>query len=130
MLSASLTEIFTALVAIASISIPVQGRIQSPKATADESRADSIKAAYLASYREYFQYGCHGGQCADEIQPLSESNTSPLADWGASLVDALSTSYVMGLKDEFEEGIKLAENINFEHTSSFSVCEYPVSDAE
>lgn len=103
---------------------PIHGLIQASNLTAGKgSRADTIKAAYLDSYREYLKYSCHGGECADQLKPLSEANESPFGDWGATLVDSLSTSKLMGLDDEYDEGVKLVELINFEHTSQFEICE-------
>ncbi|KAI4922131.1 hypothetical protein J4E90_000559 [Alternaria incomplexa] len=52
----------------------------------------------------------------DELRPQSGTFRDPFAHWGATLVDALDTLWIMGLKDEFEEAVKAVDKIDFTTT--------------
>jgi mannosyl-oligosaccharide alpha-1,2-mannosidase len=52
----------------------------------------------------------------DELRPQSGTFRDPFARWGATLVDALDTLWIMGLKDEFEEAVKAVDKIDFTTT--------------
>ncbi|XP_014561786.1 glycoside hydrolase family 47 protein [Bipolaris victoriae FI3] len=53
----------------------------------------------------------------DELRPQSGTFRDPFAQWGATLVDALDTLWIMGLKDEFEEAVKAVDKIDFTTTT-------------
>ena len=44
--------------------------------------------------------------------------------WGVTMVDSLDTMFLMGLHDEFQRGVKLAENMTF-FGSNVSTCDIP-----
>ena len=51
---------------------------------------------------------------ADEIRPVSGTSKSNWGGHGFSIVDSLSTLYLMGLKQEFKEGVEwVGENLHF-----------------
>ncbi|KNG47711.1 glycoside hydrolase family 47 protein [Stemphylium lycopersici] len=52
----------------------------------------------------------------DELRPQSGTSRDPFARWGATLVDALDTLWIMGLKEEFEEAVKAVDKIDFTTT--------------
>ena len=49
----------------------------------------------------------------DELKPLALGNRDPFNGWGATLVDALDTLWIMGLQTEFEEALTYVEEIDF-----------------
>ncbi|KAI0261584.1 glycoside hydrolase family 47 protein [Gloeopeniophorella convolvens] len=49
----------------------------------------------------------------DEVAPLSQTALDPRNGWGATIVDAMSTMYIMGLTDYFNEARDFVRNIDF-----------------
>lgn len=49
----------------------------------------------------------------DELSPVSGEFRDPFCGWAATLVDALDTLWIMGLRDEFEEAAKAVDQIDF-----------------
>lgn len=76
------------------------------------ARLQTVKETFLISWNQYkkFAWG------RDEIKPVSQEAFDPFAGWAATLVDALDTLLIMGLKDEFKEAIKVLEKISFSTT--------------
>ncbi|TGZ80147.1 seven-hairpin glycosidase [Ascodesmis nigricans] len=52
----------------------------------------------------------------DELIPVSGGHKDPFGGWGATLVDALDTLWIMGFKDEFEQAVKKVAEIDFTTT--------------
>lgn len=60
---------------------------------------------------------------ANELRPISKSGHSAsifgASSMGATIVDALDTLYIMGMKDEFERARKwVAVSLHFNHVST------------
>ncbi|KEQ77247.1 seven-hairpin glycosidase [Aureobasidium namibiae CBS 147.97] len=70
---------------------------------------DAFKRAWLA-YKDH-------AWMADELTPISGDKRNTFAGWAATLVDALDTLWIMGLKDEFNEAVAAAVSIDFASTS-------------
>lgn len=49
----------------------------------------------------------------DEVRPVSGGARDPFCGWAATLVDALDTLWIVGLKDEFDEAVKAVGEIDF-----------------
>ncbi|KAJ5109247.1 Glycoside hydrolase family 47 [Penicillium angulare] len=49
----------------------------------------------------------------DELKPLTGGFEDPFNGWGATLVDALDTLYIMDLKEEFAEAVDAVKKIDF-----------------
>jgi len=49
----------------------------------------------------------------DELSPLTGRGRNRFGGWAATLVDALDTLWIMGMKDEFNEAAKAADSIDF-----------------
>ncbi|KAI0384016.1 glycoside hydrolase family 47 protein [Hypomontagnella monticulosa] len=94
----------------------------SPKGAArDEvlaSRRAEVKQAFTKSWTSYKNIGFG----YDELMPVSgKGRDAPgFGGWGATLVDSLSTLWIMDLKDEFYEAAAAAVTINWAHTSDTS----------
>lgn len=75
-------------------------------------RLATVKEAFLVSWKQYKEYAWG----KDEILPVSQEGFDPFAGWSATLVDALDTLLIMGLKDEFAEAIEVVKTIDFSTT--------------
>ncbi|CAD0107122.1 unnamed protein product [Aureobasidium uvarum] len=49
----------------------------------------------------------------DEVRPVSGGARDPFCGWAATLVDALDTLWIVGLKDEFEDAVQAVGEIDF-----------------
>ncbi|KAL7931295.1 glycoside hydrolase family 47 protein [Trichoderma chlorosporum] len=63
-----------------------------------------------ASYREH-------AWTADELAPVSGGKKNPFGGWAATLVDALDTLWIMGMKPEFDAAVDAAHAIDFTKTA-------------
>ncbi|KHN95014.1 glycosyl hydrolase [Metarhizium album ARSEF 1941] len=80
---------------------PVQARF--PPESAEQravrlGRRDDVKESFVKSWNAYKKHAW----LHDEVAPVSGSSKDPFGGWGATLIDALDTLWIMGLKDEFE----------------------------
>ena len=57
----------------------------------------------------------------DEVMPLSGGHKDTFVGWAATLVDALDTLYIMGLRDEFESALEALEQVDFSKPNSDQV---------
>ncbi|KAH9165122.1 seven-hairpin glycosidase [Lactarius sanguifluus] len=69
----------------------------------------SVVQIFNESYNTYREFAWGH----DEVAPLSQAPLDPLNGWGASIVDAMSTMYIMGLTDFFNEALNFTQNIDF-----------------
>ncbi|KAF2751834.1 glycoside hydrolase family 47 protein [Sporormia fimetaria CBS 119925] len=74
-----------------------------------EEKLDIIRNVFRKSWDGYRDYAW----LQDELSPVSGGFRNPFAGWGATLVDALDTLWIMGLKEEFEEAVEAVGNIDF-----------------
>ncbi|KAI0277917.1 seven-hairpin glycosidase [Russula aff. rugulosa BPL654] len=49
----------------------------------------------------------------DEVAPLTRKPLDPRNGWGATIVDAMGTMYIMGLTDYFSEALNFTKSIDF-----------------
>lgn len=80
-------------------------------------RQAAVKASFQHSWKGYKDYAW----LRDEVAPLSRNPKNTFGGWAATLVDALDTLWIMGLKDDFKAAVKACEKIDFSHTQSQSV---------
>ena len=78
-----------------------------------EQKLETIKNVFKRSWSGYKEFAW----LHDEVRPVTGTNKDPFAGWGATLVDALDTLWIMGLKEEFEEAVKAVEKIDFTTTT-------------
>ena len=74
-----------------------------------ETRRAAVKEAFLHSWNGYKRYAW--GQ--DEVAPISGAYRSSFGGWGATLVDAMDTLWIMGLKDDFDLCVEMVKTIDF-----------------
>lgn len=88
----------------------------------DESVARStLRKQRLSTVREEFEHAWNGytkyALGHDEVRPVSGTHRDPFAGWGATLVDALDTLWIMDMKDEFENAVNEVAKIDFTTSS-------------
>jgi mannosyl-oligosaccharide alpha-1,2-mannosidase len=91
-------------------------------AAKDESSTESLKRTQrLAAIKTEFVHSWKGYKEEalghDEVKPVSGGFRDPFAGWGATLVDALDTLWIMELEDEFAAAVEEIKKIDF--TTSF-----------
>ena len=57
----------------------------------------------------------------DELSPVDGKSTEAFGGWAATLVDTLDTLWIMGMKQEFEEAVEAAAEIDFFDTNESNV---------
>ncbi|KAF2011752.1 glycoside hydrolase family 47 protein [Aaosphaeria arxii CBS 175.79] len=101
--------------------LPTGAAKQIPKIQAtfgkESEAAKADRVAKLGSIKETFKRSWDGYKkfawLHDELKPKSGTFRDPFAGWGATLVDALDTLWIMGMKAEFEEAVKAVDQIDF-----------------
>ncbi|KAI0886758.1 glycoside hydrolase family 47 protein [Annulohypoxylon maeteangense] len=103
--------------------LAIQYDFEKESAQAREERLDrlaKVKAEMVRGWNGYMTYA----KGHDELSPVSKKFRNPFCGWAATLVDALDTLWIMGMKDEFEEALLVVEKIDF--TTSEYRTEIPV----
>ena len=72
-------------------------------------RQATITNAFKHAWSGYSEYAV----LHDELAPVTGQFKNPFNGWGATLVDALDTLSIMGLKEEFDAAVKQVEKIDF-----------------
>ncbi|KAI9659250.1 MAG: hypothetical protein M1829_006590 [Trizodia sp. TS-e1964] len=76
-------------------------------------RQQYVKDAFRHAWDGYRGYAW----LSDELTPVSGSHKNPFCGWAATLVDALDTLWIMGLKEEFSMAVDAVAKIDFTTTS-------------
>ncbi|KAI0468394.1 glycoside hydrolase family 47 protein [Xylaria cf. heliscus] len=98
---------------------------KSPEGVAREavlaSRRSEVKEAFVKSWKSYKNVGFG----YDELMPVSGKgrDVPDFGGWGATLVDSLSTLWIMDLKDDFYDAVAAAVNIDYSKSQDTS-CNY------
>ncbi|OTA53836.1 glycoside hydrolase family 47 protein, partial [Hypoxylon sp. EC38] len=101
----------------------IQYDFEKESSVAREKRLDrlaKVKAEMVRGWNGYMKYA----RGHDELSPVSKKFRDPFCGWAATLVDALDTLWIMGMKDEFEEALVEVKKIDF--TTSEYRSEIPV----
>ncbi|KAJ4359432.1 hypothetical protein N0V95_002179 [Ascochyta clinopodiicola] len=77
------------------------------------AKLDTIRNVFKKSWKGYRELAWEH----DELKPVSGEFKDPFAGWRATLVDALDTLWIMGLKEEFADAVKAVSTIDFTTTS-------------
>ena len=75
-------------------------------------RQQRVKTEIARSWGGYRKYAW----MHDELSPVSGKSRDPFCGWAATLVDSLDTLWIAGLRDEFDEAVRAAANIDFTTT--------------
>lgn len=88
-------------------------------AETDEAKATRLQR--LAAVKSSFEHSWAGYKAhawmQDELSPLDGGSVQAFGGWAATLVDTLDTLWIMGMKDEFDEAVDAAKDIDFNSTS-------------
>ncbi|KAK3385069.1 glycosyl hydrolase family 47-domain-containing protein [Podospora didyma] len=77
-----------------------------------EARLAKVKSEAQRAWSGYKQFAW----THDEVKPISKTANDPFCGWAATLVDALDTLWIMGLKEEFDDAVKAVKEIDFTTT--------------
>lgn len=76
-------------------------------------RLGSVKSSFEHSWAGYKAHAW----MKDELSPLDGGSAQAFGGWAATLVDTLDTLWIMGMKEEFDEAVDAAKDIDFNSTS-------------
>lgn len=77
-------------------------------------RRDAVRKAAQKSWKSYRAFAWR----YDELTPESLTGKNSFAGWGATLVDSLDTLWIMGLRKEFDEAVRVVGAIDWNKASS------------
>lgn len=80
-------------------------------------RQKAVKDAMIHTWKGYRQ----NAWLHDELLPVTKDFKDPFAGWGATLVDALDTLWIMGLEEEFLEAVEAVGKIDFTTTQILKI---------
>jgi Glycosyl hydrolase family 47 len=93
----------------------IQAEFPPPRSESNKGR--KIRDDRLTAVRESFKHawdGYHDNALGhDELAPISGETKDPFSGWAATLVDALDSMWIMGLKKEFEQALDALKVIQF-----------------
>ncbi|KAL1742558.1 glycoside hydrolase family 47 protein [Schizophyllum fasciatum] len=101
-----------ALALVAAAPAVLGGNIQVPGLKLPEEyyeQREIVKGMFTSSYEAYKKYAWGH----DDLKPVSKSYTDSRNGWGATLVDAMPTMYIMGLDDLFHEAVDYVSGVDF-----------------
>ncbi|KAK2609622.1 hypothetical protein N8I77_003116 [Diaporthe amygdali] len=79
-----------------------------------ESRRAEVRALFQKNWRSYRRFAW----MQDALLPVSGGGRDQFSGWAATLVDALDTLWIMGLRDEFDEAVEAVARIDFGQSTS------------
>ncbi|KAH8113846.1 seven-hairpin glycosidase [Phellopilus nigrolimitatus] len=88
------------------------GPVQKPGLTLPASsaaNAELIKTMFNETFTTYNKFAFPH----DDLQPVSLTFNDGRNGWGASIVDGMTTMFIMGLDDFFNEAVNFSSNIDF-----------------
>ncbi|KAL1654506.1 hypothetical protein SLS61_003110 [Didymella pomorum] len=87
---------------------------ETPEAKAARiAKLDTIRNIAKKSWKGYRELAWEH----DELKPVSGEFKDPFAGWRATLVDALDTLWIMGMKEEFTDAVRAVATLDFTTTS-------------
>jgi mannosyl-oligosaccharide alpha-1,2-mannosidase len=110
-------RVFTAaLIASCSVNVLAQtvqksGLTLPGSAAANKAKAQQLFTDSYAAYKTY-AFG------HDDLTPVSKSFIDERNGWGASIIDAMGTMYIMGLTDLFNEAVNFTSKIDFSNSQT------------
>ena len=76
-------------------------------------RLEAVKSSFEHSWAGYKAHAW----MQDELSPLDGGSVQTFGGWAATLVDTLDTLWIMGMKEEFDEAVDAAKDIDFNSTT-------------
>ncbi|KIY47407.1 glycoside hydrolase family 47 protein [Fistulina hepatica ATCC 64428] len=93
------------------------GSVQASNLTLPDSAStyrSAVIDVFVDSYEAYKEYAWGH----DDLEPVTESYVDDYGGWGATIVDALGTTVLMGLDDYFNESLEFIATIDFNVTTT------------
>ncbi|KAJ8689444.1 hypothetical protein PTI98_012347 [Pleurotus ostreatus] len=78
-------------------------------------RAAKVRDAYKHGYNHYLKYAAGH----DELLPLSNGWQDNFNGWGVSMIDSMDTMWIMGLRAEFDDAVRVVAQQNFTQITGF-----------
>ncbi|PVH78996.1 glycoside hydrolase family 47 protein [Cadophora sp. DSE1049] len=103
-------------VKIPSVQAPPPIEDAKAKETRLQRRA-AVKESFVHSWTGYKEHAW----LRDEVAPLSGTYKDTFGGWAATLVDALDTLWIMGMKEDFEIAVNAVQEIDFSTTETDTV---------
>ncbi|KAK0724217.1 family 47 glycosyl hydrolase [Lasiosphaeris hirsuta] len=88
-----------------------------------EARRRQVRDLFKKNWASYRKYAWK----KDALQPLTAEYKDQFSGWAATLVDALDTLWIMGLRDEFDEAVAAVADIDFGYSSTAAVNMFEVN---
>ncbi|PKK40666.1 hypothetical protein CI102_14915 [Trichoderma harzianum] len=79
-----------------------------------KQRLLEVKKVFLRAWQGYKKFAWK----QDALLPISGGGREQFSGWAATLVDALDTLWIMGLRDEFDEAVAAVAEIDFGSSTS------------
>ncbi|CAO3650173.1 unnamed protein product [Cunninghamella blakesleeana] len=79
----------------------------------NKQKQDLVKEAFLFAWNGYHKHSWG----YDENRPVTNEPLNTRNGWGATIVDALDTLYIMGLEKEFEQAKQYVAKINWDQVT-------------
>lgn len=96
-------------------SVPrIQHKFETEAETEDKKtdRVQKLKIIRDAAARSWKGYRDNAWK-HDEVRPVTGGSRDPFCGWAATMVDALDTLWIMGMKDDFEEAVMAIADLDF-----------------
>ncbi|PHH69878.1 hypothetical protein CDD82_7463 [Ophiocordyceps australis] len=77
-------------------------------------RQNEVRKLFMENWKSYKRFAWQ----RDALLPISGGARDQFSGWAATLVDALDTLWIMGLRDEFDEAVAAVAAIDFGASSS------------
>ncbi|KAF8717419.1 glycosyl hydrolase 47 family, partial [Rhizoctonia solani] len=84
--------------------------VKPPVDTVMADRAEAVRNAFRHAYSGYTNAAWN----YDELLPTSNGSTNNFNGWGVSVIDAISTMQLMGLKSEYDGALDFVAKMNFD----------------
>jgi len=94
--------------------VPRSGHVESAET---HRRQNAVRDAFLKCWHSYKRRAW----LHDELRPVSGGARDTFGGWAATLVDALDTLWIMGLRDEFYEAAAAATALDFANSTADGV---------
>ncbi|KAK1961478.1 family 47 glycosyl hydrolase [Colletotrichum sublineola] len=82
-----------------------------------ESRRQAVRDVFLKSWNSYKEYAWG----FDELTPITAKGKNTFGGYAATLVDALDTLWIMGLRDDFDAALPVIGSMDWDDTKETSV---------
>ncbi|KAK2037472.1 family 47 glycosyl hydrolase [Colletotrichum somersetense] len=82
-----------------------------------ESRRQAVRDVFLKSWNSYKEYAWG----FDELAPITAKGKNTFGGYAATLVDALDTLWIMGLRDDFDAALAVIGSMDWDDTKETAV---------